>query len=46
MDDPYKILNLDKNASEKEIKNAYYKLAFKYHPDIQIDIHGYFIHSK
>lgn len=33
MDDPYKILNISKNASEKEIKDAYHKLAFKYHPD-------------
>ena len=33
MDDPYEILNISKNASEKEIKDAYHKLAFKYHPD-------------
>ena len=30
MDDPYEILNISKNASEKEIKDAYHKLAFKY----------------
>lgn len=29
----YKILNLTPNASIKEIKNEYYKLAKKYHPD-------------
>ncbi len=29
----YKILELDKNASESEIKKAYRKLAMKYHPD-------------
>jgi curved DNA-binding protein len=32
--DYYKVLELDKNASEKEIKNAYRKLARKYHPDL------------
>jgi curved DNA-binding protein len=32
--DYYKILGLDKTASEKEIKNAYRKLARKYHPDL------------
>jgi len=29
----YEILNIAKNASEKEIKEAYKKLAIKYHPD-------------
>ena len=29
----YEILGLDKNASEKEIKTAFKKLALKYHPD-------------
>ena len=32
--DYYKILGIDKNASQKEIKNAYRKLARKYHPDL------------
>jgi len=32
--DYYKILNVDKNASEKEIKTAFRKLARKHHPDV------------
>ncbi|MBS7564462.1 J domain-containing protein [Mucilaginibacter sp. Bleaf8] len=32
--DYYKILEVDKNATEKDIKNAYRKLARKYHPDL------------
>lgn len=32
--DYYKILGVNKNSTEKEIKNAYRKLAKKYHPDL------------
>lgn len=31
--DPYKVLNLAKDTDEKHVKNAYRKLALKYHPD-------------
>ncbi len=31
--DYYQILGVDQNASEKQIKDAYRKLAFQYHPD-------------
>ena len=37
MDKPknyYKILEVDKDASEKDLKLAYRKLAKKYHPDL------------
>src|SRR5690348_13455109 len=32
--DYYKILGVDRNASEKDIKAAYRKLARKHHPDV------------
>ena len=31
--DPYKVLEIDNDASDTEIKKAYHKLARKYHPD-------------
>ncbi|UJQ95789.1 DnaJ C-terminal domain-containing protein [Mariluticola halotolerans] len=37
MRDPYSVLGVGKNASEKEIKTAYRKLAKTYHPDQNSD---------
>ncbi|MCR4600321.1 MAG: DnaJ domain-containing protein [Clostridia bacterium] len=33
MSDPYKILGIDRNATDDEVKKAYRNLARKYHPD-------------
>src|SRR2546430_3106398 len=35
--DYYKILGVDKNASQKDIQKAYRKLARQYHPDVNPD---------
>jgi curved DNA-binding protein CbpA len=39
---PYKLLNLSKNCTEKEIKTTYKKLALKYHPDRPNGSHSHF----
>ena len=31
--DPYKVLGINKDASDSEIKKAYRKMAVKHHPD-------------
>ncbi len=35
--DYYKILGIDRNISQKELKKKYYKLARQYHPDVAED---------
>lgn len=32
--DYYKILEIDKSANDAEVKKAYRKLSWKYHPDL------------
>ena len=34
MTDPYYILNISRDASDQQVKNAYRKLAKRYHPDV------------
>lgn len=34
VEDPYKVLGIDRNASDEEVKRAYRRLAKKYHPDL------------
>ena len=34
IEDPYKVLGLDRNATDEEVKQAYRRLAKKYHPDL------------
>jgi len=33
IDDPYKILNVNRNASLRKIKENYYRLSKAFHPD-------------
>mmetsp|Transcript_20027 Transcript_20027/g.14515 ORF Transcript_20027/g.14515 Transcript_20027/m.14515 type:complete len:89 (+) Transcript_20027:92-358(+) len=35
--DPYVILGVDRSASKSEVKKQYFKLAKKYHPDLNPD---------
>ena len=33
MSDPYKVLGIDRSATDDEVKKAYRKMAVKFHPD-------------
>eukprot|EP00756_Hemistasia_phaeocysticola_P046022 Hpha_TRINITY_DN1977_c0_g1::TRINITY_DN1977_c0_g1_i1::g.31164::m.31164 len=35
--DPWRVLGVSRNAGEKEVKDAYHRLAKKYHPDVNKD---------
>ena len=37
MSDPYKVLGIDRNATDDEVKTAYRKLSRKYHPDANVN---------
>jgi curved DNA-binding protein CbpA len=37
MKDPYETLGLNRSATDKEIKDAFKKLARKFHPDLHPD---------
>ena len=37
MSNPYKVLGIDQNATDDEVKTAYRKLSRKYHPDANIN---------
>ena len=41
MKDYYKVLELERTASAADIKNAYYRLVKKYHPDLYPYRNGY-----